>query len=159
MKRKYSNCYLINTLKDYAVNLGRTPTYTEFENDRSVPSATKIKERFGTWNNALKLAGLKLNANRIFLKEEIIEEALKFYKVHKRAPFFYELNFSLVNVKKFWDGWTDFIKSIGLPPNYNYSQVTSEEELKKFLINLYQESGDIPKAIDAEVGGLEDICF
>lgn len=68
-KQKYSNEYLIETLKEYARNIGETPTYNLFEKDKTVPSATIYKKRFGSWNNAIELAGLQSNAVRVFEKK------------------------------------------------------------------------------------------
>lgn len=154
MRKKYSNEFLINTLKDYATKIKRTPTYLEFELDKSVPSATVYKNRFDTWNNALELAGLKVNAIRKYSKNEIVNDALRFYDYHKRSPFYYELNYSMTIINKYWSGWKDFLIDIGLPLNFTYSKVTSRDEMVIFLQNLFESLGKIPTTTDVENAGV-----
>lgn len=105
-KQKYSNEYLIEVLKEYARNIGKTPTYTLFEEDKKVPSATIYKKRFGSWNNAIELAGLQSNAIRVFEKEDLEKEVLNFYSKHRHAPNYNELEYSVVHVNNFRNNWT-----------------------------------------------------
>jgi hypothetical protein len=153
-KQKFSNQFLIDTLKEYAASINRTPTYQEFENDKSVPSATLYKKRFGTWNKALEIADLKINAIRKFSKETIIKEAIDFYQKEKRSPLHYELSYSRVIIQNFWNGWTDFLLDIGLPPNLKYSNVTSKLELVIFLQKLSNQLERIPTTKDVEEAGV-----
>jgi hypothetical protein len=154
MRKKYTDEFLIETLKEYAKLKGKTPTYQEFEKDPSVPSATVYKNRFGSWNKALEIAGIKVNAIRKHSKEAIIRDALEFYRTHGRSPYYYELNYSMTIIRYYWDGWNDFLNNIGLPQNLNYSHVTSKEDLKIFLQNLYKNLGRVPNTVDAEREGV-----
>jgi hypothetical protein len=154
MRKKYTNEFLIETLKEYAKLKGRTPTYQEFEKDSSVPSATVYIKRFSSWNKALEKAGLKVNAIRKHNKEDIVKDALNFYRTHGRSPYYYELNYSMTIIRDYWDGWNDFLNDIGLPQNLNYSLVTSKDDLKFFLQNLYKNLGRIPNSVDAEKEGV-----
>lgn len=154
MKRKYMDEHLIELLKNYAKTIGKTPTYTQFEKDRSVPSATLYKNRFGSWNNAIALAGLKQNAIRKFNKEDIIQEVLNFYEKYGMAPQYNELNYTIVHVKKYWSGWTAMLKDLNIPLNRRYSLVTGEDELLVFLKQLADDLGTIPTGKDIEKAGV-----
>lgn len=159
MKRIYENDYLIEILKEYAFRLGKTPTYNVFENDKTVPSATIYKQRFGTWNNALALAGLKTNAIRKYKKEDIIKEVLSYYEKNDRAPFYNELKFTTVHVNKFWDGWTAMLEDLNIPLNRRFSLVTSEEELLVFLKELADKLEVVPTGKDIEEAGINRNLF
>ena len=52
---------LIDLLKAKARSLGRTPTVREVNPDNDMPSAMTYINRFGSWNQALKAAGLTPN--------------------------------------------------------------------------------------------------
>lgn len=154
MKKKFTDEYLIEELRSYAFHIGRTPTYNVFENDKTVPSATIYKQRFGSWNNALALAGLKTNAIRRYKKEDIITEVLSYYEKYDRAPYYNELNFTIVHVNKFWDGWTAMLEDLNIPLNRRFSLVTSEEELLVFLKELADKLEVVPTGKDIEEAGV-----
>ena len=73
MRRRYSDEEILSQLKASAERLGRSPTMREFEEDRHarVHPQTVI-ERFGTWNAAKRLAGLR--ARRFATREELLDE-------------------------------------------------------------------------------------
>jgi hypothetical protein len=73
MRRRYSDEEILSQLKASAKRLGRSPTMREFEGDRHarVHPQTVI-ERFGTWNAAKRLAGLR--ARRFATREELLDE-------------------------------------------------------------------------------------
>ncbi len=51
----------IKLLQDKANKIGRTPSKTDFDQDPSLPNATVIARRFGSWNEALIAANLQPN--------------------------------------------------------------------------------------------------
>jgi hypothetical protein len=73
MRRRYSDEEILAELKACAERLGRSPTMREFERDRGarVHPQTVI-ERFGSWNAAKRLAGLR--ARRFATREELLDE-------------------------------------------------------------------------------------
>jgi Homing endonuclease associated repeat len=73
LRRRYSDEEILSQLKASAERLGRSPTMREFEGDRHarVHPQTVI-ERFGTWNAAKRLAGLR--ARRFATREELLDE-------------------------------------------------------------------------------------
>lgn len=52
---------LLNLLKQFYEENGRTPMGLDFDNDPKYPCCGTYQKRFGSWNNALKLAGLYVN--------------------------------------------------------------------------------------------------
>jgi hypothetical protein len=73
MRRRYSDEEILSQLQASAKRLGRSPTMREFESDRHarVHPQTVI-ERFGTWNTAKRVAGLR--ARRFATREELLDE-------------------------------------------------------------------------------------
>ncbi|MET3659161.1 homing endonuclease associated repeat-containing protein [Sporosarcina psychrophila] len=159
MRKKYTDDFLIETLRKYAINIGKTPTYNVFENDKTVPSAAIYKARFGNWNNAIVLAGLKTNGIRKFKKEDIINEVLNYYEKYGRAPHYNELNYTSVHVNKYWEGWTAMLEDLNLPLNRRFSSVTDEDGLLDFLKQLADKLDAIPTGRDIEVAGVNRNLF
>jgi len=59
----YDDTFLLNELKHFYTQTGRSPTQNDF-NDIKYPSVGVYQRRFGSWNNALIKAGLKINSNQ-----------------------------------------------------------------------------------------------
>jgi hypothetical protein len=72
MRRRYSDEDILAELKACAERLGHSPTMREFERDRRarVHPQTVI-ERFGSWNAAKRLAGLR--PRRFATREELLD--------------------------------------------------------------------------------------
>jgi Homing endonuclease associated repeat len=73
MRRRYSDEQILGELKASAERLGRSPTMREFERDggtRIHPQT--VIERFGSWNAAKRLAGLR--PRRFATREELLAE-------------------------------------------------------------------------------------
>jgi hypothetical protein len=73
MRRRYSDDEILAELKACAERLGRSPTMREFEVDRSVRMHPQtVIDRFGKWNTAKRLAGLR--PRRFATREELLAE-------------------------------------------------------------------------------------
>ncbi|MDI3535505.1 MAG: hypothetical protein PWQ82_1870 [Thermosediminibacterales bacterium] len=79
---KYTDQELIENLKDTARKLGRTPKKREIRS----PGSWVYIERFGSWNKALKTAGLAPLKEIGLSKEHLKKVILDFYKKHSRTP-------------------------------------------------------------------------
>lgn len=66
----YTNEYLLNYLTQFYDKYGRTPTETDFRNNREYPNPNTYKRRFGGWQKALKLVWLDVDS---MIKKGIIE--------------------------------------------------------------------------------------
>lgn len=59
--KRFSDEYLIETLKAKAKELGHSPSKYDMSADPSLPMVETYIKRFDGWNNALKAAGLEIN--------------------------------------------------------------------------------------------------
>lgn len=82
-KKNLTDEQLLNYLKEFHNENGRPPTQVDFTNNSNYPSYDTYKNRFGSWNNAVKKAG--------FIPDRLTEEELfyyirKFYDDNGRIP-------------------------------------------------------------------------
>ena len=71
---RYINETLIKVLQSLAKDLGRTPMMKDLTSEENFPECTVFKDRFGSWNNALRTAGLEIKYQfRKWTKEEVIK--------------------------------------------------------------------------------------
>jgi hypothetical protein len=121
---RYTTEEMLVTLKSVAIQLGRPPSRIYWEEHSDLrPSARSYALRFGSWNKALKTAGLvplRENAAR----EEVVADVMRVAAELNRTPLSAEYeelgNFSLPTVRKYVGrGWVSAMKSIGLEPPHN----------------------------------------
>lgn len=79
-----TNEELLELLRRYDTENGRPPRVEDFIGD--YPSFTMYKNRFGSWNNALKMAGLQVNVFTNCTNEDLLEYLVKFYGEKLRPP-------------------------------------------------------------------------
>lgn len=63
-KPSYSKEELINILKEFNIKNGRSPSQNDFDSN-NFPSFITYRRRFGSWNNALKKAGLEIKESNL----------------------------------------------------------------------------------------------
>lgn len=85
-KKKYTKEYLIECLWESCIENERLPKIDDFTNNPKLPSYITFIRYFGSWNNALKEAGLDLNRITEFTKEGLLEDLLRFEKEYGRPP-------------------------------------------------------------------------
>lgn len=87
---RYSNSYtddeLIEILQNKAKSLGRVPGIRDMNADSNVPSAPTYEQHFGSYGNAVKIAGLKLSRNRNYTEGELILQLQILAKKIGRSP-------------------------------------------------------------------------
>ena len=74
--------YLIKFYKENE----RNPIELEFSNNTKYPSFYLYQKRFGSWNEAIKRAGLQANRFTKITDNELLEYLIKFYKENGRPP-------------------------------------------------------------------------
>ncbi|MBT3720088.1 hypothetical protein HN789_05095 [archaeon] len=84
--KKYTKEQLIFYLKKYSKELKKTPTIKDINKNKKVPSSSTYMKRFGSWNNSLKKAGLKINIVKKFEKKELTENLKQLKKELGRIP-------------------------------------------------------------------------
>ena len=87
---RYLNSYtddeLIEILQNKAKSLGRVPGIRDMNADSNVPSAPTYEQHFGSYGNAVKIAGLKLSRNRNYTEGELILQLQILAKKIGRSP-------------------------------------------------------------------------
>lgn len=86
--KQYTDNELLEFIRQFNEKNGRPPTENDFNNDRRYPSVPTYQKRFGSWNNAIEIAGLP---KRKITKEKHSDEKLLrfpiiFYEKNGRPP-------------------------------------------------------------------------
>jgi hypothetical protein len=77
---------VIDALRKWAAEEGRPPSYGDASGAPGLPSTRAVKVLFGSWNNALRTAGLQTRNNgRSYTDKEIIEIVCGWYHKHGRV--------------------------------------------------------------------------
>ena len=85
--RRYDDEFLLNELKRFYNIYGRSPTYNDFVTNKNFPCTNAYQKHFGTWNNALQLAGLNINHMQVKL---IGNEYCEICKSKKSSHWYYK---------------------------------------------------------------------
>ena len=127
----YTKEHLINELIRFENIEGRSPVYRDFNNNPEFPNCATYQRIFGSWNKALKLAGLELchsYNSQVELKrfgkesytdEELLGELIRFEKEHGRSPTQADFNNnpefpSFVTYKRRFVSWIGALQLAGL---------------------------------------------
>ena len=124
---KYTKEQLIYFLKKSAAELKRTPRIK----DMKKPSVSSYTKRFGSWNNALKEASLKINLKKAYKKNELIENIKILAKELARVPRPKDLKgkewaASYSTYIKNFGSWNSALKEAGIAKEASFN-------LKKFV--------------------------
>lgn len=68
-RREYSEDYLLKKLREFAFDLGRTPSGDDILAHDTMPSLMTYHRYFGSYKSACEMAGLEINHPRLFGKE------------------------------------------------------------------------------------------
>ena len=139
--KKYTKEFLIKILKELALKLEKTPTSYDVGRRNSVPDRSVFESKFGSWNNALVAAGLKINCYyRKWTRGEIIEWLTCKYKEFGRTPGIRDFDKdprtpSKSTVRKLFGNWTNALREANIPVR----KFHSEKELINIMKKLYLE--------------------
>ena len=131
---------ILAEVKRVAKLLKRTPKAEEFSKYASMCSGT-ARARFGSWNNVLRAAGLRLNlsiVDRDGCLAELKRIAVKLGHTPTRAEFDKHGAFSGDQILRKVGGWTKAVKILGLTPNIDYdiTRQSAAAELKRVAKKL-----------------------
>ncbi|MFA7030583.1 MAG: hypothetical protein WC179_09930 [Candidatus Cloacimonadaceae bacterium] len=87
----YTEDDLLDILIDYYDTYNKTPVSSDFTGENGYPSSVTYSEKFGSWNNALKLAGLDINQIYYYTDEELLDALKNYYLEHNEVPTTYTL--------------------------------------------------------------------
>lgn len=123
---------MLRDLRRVAANLGKSPTADEYR-EYGTHSPTTFQNRFETWNNAKRAAGLSrcdggLIRTKQFLKD-LRQVALDLGRSPKRREYDDHGKYGTTTIENRFDGWNNALITAGLEPNKPHI-VTSEELLR-----------------------------
>ncbi|MEX3914329.1 hypothetical protein AB4672_21385 [Bacillus paralicheniformis] len=157
-RKKYSKEQLIEILQQKAKELGRSPM------QREIKQFGAIKRHFGSFNKALKTAGLTPNIEHSrtrtnpYTKEELIEILHQKAKELDRSPMQKEIK-QFDAVKRHFGNLNNALMAAGLTPNKRgrkgKGKTNTDQELIKILQQKAIELGRAPK--ETEVNRLNSI--
>jgi len=131
--RKYTKEQLIFYLKKLAKELKKTPTIKNINKKKKYPSSSTYTKRFGSWNNSLKKAGLKINSRKKYDKTELIENINLLRKELGRIPKSSDLKSkkwtaSYSTYKNHFGNWKKALKAAGIAKT---AQIVNLKEFTK----------------------------
>lgn len=153
--RKYKEEFLLNEIKRFVKEFNRIPISEDFNYLEEYPSRKTFTNNFGTFNNALMLAGFE--PTKLTMKEKTDKYMNKEYLISKLKRFTRENNknpkskyFDCGNedypsrgyYKKVFGSWNNALIEAGLPINQvsHYNDDFLESEFNRFV----KEHGRIP---------------
>ena len=140
MPIKFTDSQLIEFIRTLANTLGRTPTITDLANAPNYPSSTTYSRHFGTWTNAVKLAGFV--PARTITPEFLLSELNRFYEEFGRSPTPRDLDFnrdypSRGSYKRYFGGYKVALKLCELPIKLPRSPEEQISHRKAYLKQWY----------------------
>lgn len=170
-KKKFDDEFLISELKRYYNTYNKIPTHNDFKNKLGYPSTKAYINHFGSWNNALRKAGMDVNLQfNNYTKEDMIKIGLDYYNNTGNIPLSHEIGFTYSVIKKYWGNWNNYLSEINLKSN-KVNKYSREELLNKLIV-FYNLLGRKPNKQDfidyswhpsydsynREFGGLINAC-
>lgn len=142
---------LLDELKRLADELDRTPTFEDM-NTHGKYSALTYRNRFDSWNNAIKAAGMEPNTPRQYTDDDLLEHLQEFADELDRTPTSKEMNEHGPHTSKTYKDrfgtWNNALEQAGLEPNREGPTARSERERKQQLLEdlvaLAEDLGRIP---------------
>jgi hypothetical protein len=149
--------YLLEFLRYFYKKEARVPMICDFINNSKYPSGKIYQMIFGSWNNAIKEAGLETNypkKSQSYTDEGLLKCLRQFYEENGRVPetrdFIGNPNYPGYSVYQLRFGsWNDAIMYTGIRPNkVGPKEKYTDEELLESLRRFEREEGRIPEMSD-----------
>ena len=149
-----TNEELLDALRKLSDELDRTPSYNDME-ERGEFAPSTYENRFGSWNTALKEAGIELNNQWGMPDEELLEELRRLANVLDRTPTQPDMTeygrYSIRTYALRFGNWNGAIEAAGLDPTRRYD--ISDEELLEELRQLTDRIERTPTSNDMVAHG------
>ena len=136
---------LIEMLKDKAKELGCVPKTSLLVGNDDMPSYRTYVRRFGSWNNALIIAGLKEKSvpppEKPDKKAIMIELLQKRAKELGRTPTWYDMQNrrgdmpSLRTYVRYFGSWNNALETAGLKLNYRSSEWKAKKKKEAKILS------------------------
>ncbi|WP_430506203.1 homing endonuclease associated repeat-containing protein [Haloparvum sp. PAK95] len=145
---------LISALQGFAKKLGRPPTADEM--DRSGPyTSDSYKRAFGTWNRALRQAGLEVHSVWNVSEEDLISELNRLAEELDHVPRKDEMRnqgkWSAAVYQEQFGSWNEALRAAGFEPNERWR--IPREELLTELRAVTDELGHPPTTTEMNEHG------
>jgi hypothetical protein len=116
---RYTKEQLIFFLKKLASEKKKSPTIKDVNCNKKLPSSGTYFRRFGSWNNSLREAGLKVNVRKQYSKQELIDNLKHLYNELARTPKSADLKSrdwiaSYTTYKKYFSTWRNALREAGI---------------------------------------------
>lgn len=152
-KNGYSKEYLVKCLQELADELGESPFVSECNKSDLTPSHTVYQRKFGSWNNALKKAGLETNksttqditknklAKELKQLDSSLDREIKSQDISKS-----DLTSGLNTYRRVFGSLEDALKEsdVELSSNIGQKYKYTKESVLESLIDYFEEFGKIP---------------
>lgn len=144
---KYSDEELLNYLEIFYEKNGILPVAKDFYNNSEYPTFVTYQKRFGSWNNALTLAGLdireKCGRSDKYTDEELLLFLIIYFEENGKAPtkdnFVNNLAYpDYQNYMTHFGSWGDALKMVGLD---------TESLIKKGILKTTNQKGRLVEII------------
>lgn len=138
-RKKYSNNELLERLRKFEIEEGRPPKEEDFKNNPKYPGFNTYHKRFGSWNNALQMAELKLEKRfEKYTDKELLEHLMKFEREEGRSPeakdFVNNPDYPGYSVYQLRFGsWNNALQMAELQTKKGGVQVYTDKELLEYL--------------------------
>jgi len=152
-QKGYDDTYLIEKLQDLHHRLGTVPTQADLADDDETPSLSPYQNIFGSWNDALRAAGLEPTQQHRISDDELIDELTTLAAELGRPPRYQEISdrddtFSTTAYERAFGSFTDALRAAGLPVNFRAR--VDRDYLIDQLRELADELGRTPQYDDLE---------
>ena len=152
-KQSLSKDELVSAICELASKKGRAPTRSEMDEEGKYSSFPAVK-KFGSWNEALRTAGLEPNLEFELSDEAILDEIHRVAEKVGGTPttddIDREARFSVGAVTNSFDSWNKALYAADLSPNVEFS--ISNEDIIKAIRRLGKRLNRPPTA--AEMGDI-----
>lgn len=113
--------YMLDKLSELEEELGRTPAYDDLQDFPTAPSTRTYERNFGTFNEALKQAGMEVNQEGEISREKLIDELQRAAEEHGKIPSvtkFAEIEDypGVTTMVREFGSWLEAVKAAGLEP-------------------------------------------
>lgn len=144
---------LIDRLQEFAEELGKVPTSTEMD-DEGPHTARTYQNHFGTWNAALKRAGLGVNKERGVSDEELLSDLQRLYDEKGYTPTGEDMDadgeYSKSTLIKRFGSWMAALERAGV--DGEREPKIPRQDLLNELSRVAEREGREPRSSDIESG-------
>lgn len=162
LQNPYSDEELLQKLLDWCIKHKRNPSLRDIKQDKTMPSITTYKRRFGGFNEAKKLAGLEINRNfnaNSYTRNELLEKLKSWSTTHNKNPTLQDIqedkSMPAINTYCNYFGSFNKAKKLAGLEIYGYTEEGLLEKLREWArlhkksptVNDIKNDNDMPSSI------------